>query len=123
MPGPQLITLLEPAETKTGGSGQSRRRETPHKTFGWFRELSVAERFDGAAISEAAVEIRINKLAAPTLTADWRIRDAEEVLYRLEGVQPSPNRQWWLIRAVRTNAAPVVMPLGDFDFDYDLDFN
>ena len=110
MAGPQLIHLLEPQAAVTGLSGQHRRRETVHTTFGWFRELSVAERFDGTAISEATVEIRVNRLAAPQLTANWRIRDQDEVPYRIEGVTPSPNRQWWLVRAVRTNAVPVVPP-------------
>ena len=125
MPGPQLIYLLEPQEAITGRSGQRRRRETAHKTFGWFRELSVAERFDGTVLSEATVEIRVSRLATTTLTADWRIRDQEEVPYRIEGVAPSPNRRWWLIRAVRTNAVPVPIldDLGDFDSDYDSDFD
>lgn len=123
MPGPQLIYLLEPQAVVTGRSGQHRRRETAHTTFAWFRQLSVAERFDGTALSEATVEIRVNRLAALQLTANWRIRDQDEVPYHIEGVTPSPNRQWWLVRAVRTNAVPVVADVGDFDGDYDNDFD
>lgn len=123
MAGPQLIYLLEPQAVVTGRSGQHRRRETAHTTFAWFRQLSVAERFDGTALSEATVEIRVNRLAALQLTANWRLRDQDEVPYHIEGVTPSPNRQWWLVRAVRTNAVPVVADVGDFDGDYDNDFD
>ena len=107
MAGPQLIHLLEPQAAVTGLSGQHRRRETVHKTFAWFRQLSVVERFDGTALSEATVEIRVNRLAAPQLTANWKIRDQDEVPYRIEGVTPSLNRQYWLVRAVRTGSPPV----------------
>ena len=108
MPGPQLIYLIEPQQAVTGLSGQHRRREIRHKSFGWFRELSVAEHFDGTKVSEATVEIRVNRLAAPALTANWRIIDQDEVPYWIEGVSPSTNRQWWLVRAVRTNNVPQI---------------
>lgn len=101
---PQLLYLLEPTSAATGRSGQHLREEQSHKTFGWTRELTQQERFDGTAFSKATVEIRINRLAAQRMTADWRIRDQYGVIYRVDTIAPSDNRLFWVVRAQRTKA-------------------
>lgn len=100
---PQLLYLLEPLEGVTGRSGQHLRREEEHKTYGTIRELTQTERFDGTKLSIATVEIKITRLAAPRFTANWRIRDQYGVIYGVEGVAPSENRNHWLIQARRTS--------------------
>ena len=121
MAGPQLFTLLEPLAAITGRSGQSLRREIEHQTFAFVRQLRQQERFDGTTISLATVEVRINRLAAPNMSADWRLKDQFGVVYHCESVVPSDNRQYWLARAVRTGG-PVAVSVGDFDRDFDRDF-
>ena len=111
---PQLLYLLEPTRVATGLSGQHLRQEQEHQTFGWVRELRQQERFDGTSFTQATVEIRLTRLAAPRMTADWRIRDQYGVIYRVEAVAPSDNRIQWVVQAWRDRtpwAEPQAVPL------------